>query len=249
MARLFNGTDDGLVGAGPKHTTYPFVAGVWGYFPTSVPAGIDTAIGFGDESGTGRFELQHNGTIARGRIRTPNAIIQSGGVISADVWFHLMWVSRSATDHELYFNNSSVGTEATSVIYPGSVDAIGIGVTNRTTDEAFWPGYLADAFFAGVNPTADQRAAVAAAISPRRVFSQGALDYWDLIRGINRPYFGSTLSERGTGTTVVAHPRMIYRPPRHTLSIPAAAVGDPEGPLVGGKLIRGGILTRGRLVA
>lgn len=183
---------------------------------------------------------------------TSTATWHGNTVLSTDVWTHvLLTYDRGSTANDPQLFVDGVGQSITEVVSPsGSVntgqDSVRVGSTMPATAE-FFNGKLAEIGHWNRILTAGEIAALGKGYSPS-ILPRGLVAYWPLM-GVHSPEMerrqGANLTLNNT-PAAFAHPRMIY--PRAPLTHRFTTAVGGEGPLVGGKLIRGGILMRGRLV-
>ena len=81
-----------------------------------------------------------SGNGARVFFNTITIIDQNNGAIADGKWHHFLFVSRSATDHQLFVDGQSVGTSVTSKTLPASLTDVTIGAWNPTNGQYYSGG-------------------------------------------------------------------------------------------------------------
>lgn len=245
MAITFNGSDDSLTIASALVAGQPVTYSVWVRQPLS--DANHTVMEIGDGGSNRRIYIQVNNSEGLFfNVRQFSSVTMTGTASSVgdDVWTHLFATSRSATDHEIWTDGGDNVTETTSQV-PTAQDQTAIG--SSTAGATFWDGELAEVAFWNRGLTDAEAFALAKGFAPS-FFRNGLVSYLPLIRN-TKDVMGNVWVRNGTGGfAAFPHPPIRYPASPHVITAPAAVGGDPEGPMIGGKLVGRGILG-GRLVA
>jgi hypothetical protein len=208
MARLFNGTNASLESAAPV-TAVPLTICAWVYPTTAGINQVAASVGVG--SGSDRFQVVVN--LIANQIEA--TAVQSGtagvaafpATIAINQWHHVCAVFSSFTRRTAYFNGVP-GTPNTTSIAPSGVNRINIGARYNTTLGLFFSGAIAELGVWNAELTADEIGAHAKGFSADQIRPGNLAYYADLIRDIRDLRGGLSITEIGTATTVVDHPRI-----------------------------------------
>lgn len=252
MARNFNGTSDDLTLGSAVLSALPCTLAGW--CRSALTADADTLISIGSSSTDTPFiQILIAQTIVQAQSRDDagqldNSCSGTHGW-SANTWHHIAGTF-AASAREVFGDGSSIKSTATPSQGAFTLNQTGLGVTFRTGKTNHVDGDLAECAVWNVILSNAEIVAHAAGLSAALIRPWALVGYWKVL-GRSSPeveYLSGANSMTVAGATVAEHPRIIYPSAPQIITAPAAA-GDPEGPLIGGKLIRGGILGRGRLVA
>lgn len=254
MARVTSANNYISVSAAPI-TAYPFT--MHAVFNANTIAGnISHVFSMGDTNANSYMDLFIVDTgvcwlVTRNSGTT--GIAASTTIYTATNWASITGVATTSTSRAVYLNGAGKGTNTTpSVTWPAGIDNTAIGtllyssshaeeVDGSIAECAIWNVALTDAEVASLTP------ASGVFLSPLAIRPQSLVVYWPLIRDTDDDIVGGYSMTPSGSPTIGPHAR-VYYPGLATLGVPApAAAGDPEALLVGGKLIRGGLL-QGRLV-
>lgn len=253
MARLFDDASTHyLENAAAVLTAYPFTMAAWA--KSNDATVLQTVMGLGNAAaGSPYHVLQFAGAtvgdpiVYRMNEGTGQVLSTTSTGYTANTWHHVCAVGRSATSRDVYIDGGSKGSEATNRAF-GTCTRTAIGRRTLLTPSNYFSGDIAEAAFWSTDLTDAEVALLAKPVSPLLIRPDALVAYWPL--GGN---FSPEIDLIGkfdltvTSATKSAHPRVYYPAPTWTPFIAAAAGGDPEGSLVGGKLLRGGLLLHGVL--
>lgn len=250
MSRDFSSSNY-LSYSGAVASAVPFSVACW-FMVTTASPNFDRLLSIGDQTDNEEFTININtlfGVGATSRTGGSGATATSSANTSQNTWAHAAGVFTSSSSRAAFLDGANKGTNSTSST-PSGLDLTVIGARANATQGSPFRGHIAEVGLWDVALTDAEVAILGAGYSPLLVRPQSLVAYWP-IGGRYSPEisllegFAMTVS----GTPAYAdHPRIIY-PGQGWYGVPAAAVaGDPEGLLVGGKLVRGGMLMGGRLV-
>ena len=258
MARDFNGTSDKLSVAVAVVSGYPWTFAGWGNIDNATTSGCIVAVG-DTAAGSNAWQLYFAGEDAGDPIRVQsraasvNQFSTTTTGFTAGAWTYLTGVGASSTSRTVYINGGSSGSNTNSSV-PASLDKTSIGVRGMSTDSNFLNGRIADCTIWNVGLTAAEVLMLANGMHPHAMRRTSLVGYWRVGVGSPDPdWSGQANNMTVAGTTVADHVRLGL-PFGFDLgwqgAFTAAAVGgDPEGRLIGGKLLHGGLLVnRGVLV-
>jgi hypothetical protein len=221
---------------------------------------IHTVMWSGDQDQSNRFHCLQvsgsGGTVRAVSVAGNTGVASSGTGWTINNWHHAGGVWPNADSRTAYLNGVA-GTEDTTSTSTVVTDGFDIGRSGDSTPVQHTSGLLAELAVWNVALTAAEMAILAAGFSPLLVRPESLALYVPGVReqasGDDRDLVrGAAFASNGAAGAVStgAHPRIIY-PQAYHLGLAAAAAapeGDPEGPLVGGKLVGRGLLG-GRLAA
>lgn len=159
------------------------------------------------------FQLAAWGTATSDRLVANARQVGSNGICtgatsySANTWTHACAVFSANNSREIFFNGSSDGTDTTSVT-PASLNRTSIGRLGRLTPAGYMSGLIAEVGIWSVALSAEEIAALAKGVVPRKVRPQSLLVTHPLIRENVAP-FGPAFTAYNS-PTIAVHPR-IYR--------------------------------------
>lgn len=187
------------------------------------------------------------------RFRTKDTDIAQASLASSAIvntWQHLLGETASTSSRFISVDNVQSAEETTDqAVVNSGIDNTTVGAWRRGSDGLFWSGRLMWPCVWDVILTPSEKTRLSSGVPPWWVRPESIVSCPDL-GSLWDPFLRESFTD--TNGTVIANPYRDWTLPDDTaqfIDTPAAAEGDPEGPLVGGKLIRGGILTHGRLVA
>ncbi len=224
MARLFDdAVPEYLIYSTAIVTAYPFALSGW--FNTDDDANNGTIISFSDQAANNdTWVLFAAGTVGGDPLRFRSQTV--GGSVDADTssgftagtWHLATVIALSATERHVYIDGGSKGTNTTDST-PAGLDNTAIGVRRRTNILTTFSGLIGEVAIWdltnwGGSDAARELAFEAAQLSLVKGYSPlfyplGLLAYWPLVRGLNDRINGQNMTI-GDGTTVAAHPRIIY---------------------------------------
>jgi hypothetical protein len=226
MARSFNGSSQQFYAASAAATGPPLAMSCWfNADPTISQDGTLVSLTEPDPGGQ-RFELQVQRSSSKIRAVSRDSvgfgIATSATTFSTGAWQHAFAVWYTSADRRVWLNGGGQGTNATSSV-PSGIAQTCLGASRIGTPFAQFKGFLAEAAIwagSGVeNMGAAEAAILAKSCSPRCLgrWLGNLVLYQDLIRPVNRPGTGPTMTEVGSPPSA-AHPRMIY-PRSHGLHL------------------------------
>lgn len=192
MARVFNGSTQYTEATATPISGWPLTIAAWAR--TSDNASAQSVVSLGTSSGVLDYiDLQFNGSLAGDPIRwlpsngSAVASISTTGY-SVNVWHHLAGRSSSNTDHAVFLDGGSKGTNASSLSFPTNVSEVTHGSVWRNdgrfrylSGSVFWPAIwnvaLEDA----------EIASLAAGVSPLLI-RPDSLVYFSPLGGLDGDY-------------------------------------------------------------
>ncbi len=212
MARLFDdGSSEYLTNNAAVLTATPITMACW--FNSNDSTIRQELISLSDTAGdTNFFSLvlmgADPGDLIRADIRAGSgAAAETLSGYSTNTLHHGCAVFTTPTNRAVYIDGGNKGTDVTDLT-PAGIDATTIGCLRRTGVGQFMSGSIAEPTIWNVGLTDAEIAILAAGYSPLFVRPQNLLFYAPLIRGLNDKVGGLILT--ATGTTVSAHPPIIY---------------------------------------
>ena len=243
MARLFDdGASDYLINSTRIITAWPFTMAGWGR--TNDNSVIQTVAGLADVDTTNKYVALWFGAVGTAAVIRAWVINAGAGGVEANtstqysenIWHHLCGVYE-ADDIHVYLDGGGKGSLGSNGKVIPEFDNVSVGMMRDSSPDQEMSGDLAEAAVWDVALTDAEVAILAAGYSPLFVRPQSLIFYAPLIRGLNDKVGGLTLT--ADGTTVSAHPRIIYPAPIWT-GFPGTATGGEVaptsviyGPLVG----------------
>ena len=253
MARLFDDASlQYLENTSAIATAAPITMAAWAYTDDATIS--ENVLGIGGNGTVNSFRLNFGGATAGDPIR---AISAEAGVFaiavtttgfSANTWHQVCVVFAAADDRRAFIDGGSKGTNATTNT-PGSLSYTQIATVREASSQGgYFSGSIAEAAIWNIALSDEEIALLAKGFSPLFFRPQSLLAYWPLVRTDDNDRFGRANMTAVNAPTVADHPPKIIYPAPVLISYPsAAAPAELEGPLVWGKLLRGGVLSR-RLV-
>lgn len=210
MASLFNGTNDALRATTAPVTAAPLTIACCFKQTTSA---AQLLVSVGVNGGADRFQIFTAGPQSISVAATViggAAIAQAtiAGVPTAGQWHHAAGVFSSTTSRTAYWNGVA-GSPFAGSVTPSGVNSVVIGARYNTTLGAYFGGAIAEVCIWNEALTAEEVAAHATGVSADQIRPGSLVYYADLIRDVRDLRGGLAISELGTGTTVVEHPRII----------------------------------------
>lgn len=251
MAREFNGSNQYLeIGSAPV-TAAPLTLAAWAYFDT-LGSGREVMC-LNDASATVQtFRLVYShGALAMAAIAQDGSTGQanSSTTPSTGTWHHCCAVFSSTTSRTAYLDGGNSGSNATS-ISPSGIDRSNIAAFRNGTDPVVLhlDGRVAEAAIWSAALSAAEVASLGDGFAPPLIRPDALVAYWPLIRDGDKDRIGGFDLTAVNTPTVGSHPPIIYPAPQ-TVTVPAAAAVGSQGPLIGGRLVgghlvRGGVLVR-----
>lgn len=172
----------------------------------------------------------------------------SSATYSAGSWMHVSGSSVSSGDSQCFVNGANKGTAASNNA-PSGMNRSSVGRIPRAGSNLYFDGLIAEVGIWDAVLDDAEHAVLAKGVSPLKVRPQSLVAYWPLWGSYTSPVdLVSGISLTKTGTVAADHPRVLYPSRSQRIYIPGGGGGgDPEGSLIGGKLIRGGLLLHGVL--
>lgn len=208
MARNFNGTSDHLTYAGAV-VAYPYTFACW-VRPTNLTGARDhmsaSAVGVDTIDW-----LQTNGTTHKYVASNSGSVTIVGGTVTINQWFHSCIVVAGVADRRLFTDGAKV-TSTTDIGNPGSGEFnLGRYTGSVPAGLEWFAGDLAEAAAWNIALSDADVAALNLGISPLFVRPDALTSYWPLLgQGSPEPDFRGKKALTATGTTVVAHPSIVY---------------------------------------
>lgn len=208
----FNGTTDKILATTAVVTASPMTMCAWAMIDAVT---ADRAIGSISDTGSGTsfFTLifKNTGDLAEWWANSTAAGAGesvSSTTIAAAAWRLLCGAELAINSRAVWLDGGSKGTNVTSVT-PTSIDATAIGVRKRSTEDMFWDGKIASFAIWNRALSDAEVLSLSKGFSPN-CFKNGLVLHTDLVRDI-KDDFGTVITAwTATGTTVAAHPRIIY---------------------------------------
>lgn len=248
MAKFFVRTSSQyMTVASTPITAAPMTVSCW-FRPSSFAAN-GRVLSIGDVDVTNeQWSLGYN-TLGRARWSAQTSAGEAfatytGASMSTSVWYNLIGVEAAANSRIVYLDGASA-TNTTSRA-PAGADTLRVAAKVASTPADFADGDIAELGIWDVALTTDEIASLVRGYSPLFVRPGNLVFYMPLVRQNTEVVGGLSLSEVAS-PTVSDHCRTYYPFQLYT-GIPAAPVaGGAVGPLIGGRLVKHGIL-QGRLV-
>ena len=226
MARSFNGSSQQIYASSAAATAPPIAMSCWFWAdPTIAQVGTLLSLTRPDPADE-RFELtvSNSPTLVAAMTRDSSAfgVAVASTTYSTGVWQHAFAVWYTSTDRKVWLNGGGQGTDGTTCA-PAGIAETCLGASRIGSPVWHFKGNLAEAAIwagSGVeNMGAAEAATLAKGLSPRCLgrWLGNLVLYQDLIRPVNRPGTGPTMTEVGSPPSA-AHPRMIY-PRSHGLHL------------------------------
>lgn len=239
MARSFNGTSQYLISSSAPSLSLPVTMACWFYANTLTANGVLFSMGVA--SGDARLQVNANGATDGDPLQAvaynaagSYAIAKSSASYSTGVWQHCIAVFASTTSRTIYLNGGSSATNSTDIdSTPGSFNQTLIGARDSSSGlGAFLDGRVAEIGVWATDLDADERAALAAGVSPLLVRPSLLVAYSPLFgrsgaSGGEEGWAGATQFTQVASPGVVNHPRIIYPRRRSMIFVPAAVSGAP----------------------
>ncbi len=226
MARKFvTGSSQSLHADSTPVTAAPFTVSGWSW--TSDTTVDKSVIWIGDKDSSNQYwELiirsdEDIRWIARGGGAAQAAA--GAGTFNLSAWNHLGAIERGATDRELYYNGSSVATDATSKT-PTGADRISLGRNGSSTPTNYMDGRLAELAVWNIGLTDPEMALLGLGYSPLLIRPQNLIFYSPLIRDEDIDIVGG-ISLTPVATPTIGDHTRVLRSAQHWAMIPAAAGG------------------------
>ena len=150
-----------------------------------------------------------------------------GGALTVGTPHHIGASFESATSRYSFLDGTK-SSQDTGNVTPTGMDRTSIGRSGDSTPSAYFDGLVSEVGIWDVTLTDAEFAWLAKGASPLTLVHRldNLVNYQDLIRSINRPGIGATLT--ATGTVVAAHPRVLYPAPLLVPPISAAAAAGAD---------------------
>lgn len=231
MARLFDDASSEYLEIDQAVVTaYPLTLAAWFYSDSTT---IDQALVYvGDKDvGEEMQALRVSGAIGGDPIRAFSfrsgfsSDAQTTAGYSANTWHHACAVFSAATSRAAYLDGGNKGTDTGNVVIGATYDRTSIGRRGDSTPDAYMSGHIAGAAVWNAALSDDEAAILAKGYSPLFVKPENLVAYWPLVRGLNDRVGGYTLT--ASGTTVSAHPPVIYPAPPAFAMGAVAVAGQP----------------------
>jgi hypothetical protein len=144
-------------------------------------------------------------------------IVAASATFTTDEWNHAAAVFVSDAQRHAFLNGGNKGSGTTSVS-PSGLNTTAIGRVVISGATGLFEGDIAEVAIWNAALTDEEIAVLAKGFSPLCLWHRlpNLVLYQDLIRPLDRPGIGPAMTAMG-GTSVAAHPRMIY-PASHPLS-------------------------------
>lgn len=211
MARLFvRGSSEYLEYASAIVAAPPFTMAAWAYIDDVTVN--STLVSVSDSSGSQFHDIRIQGGDANDLAKVFSydggvGIAVSSSGASVNTWHHIFGVWAATNSRAVLLDGGNKGTDSANI--SPSVDVTDVGClywagapTNYTS------GHIAEAAIWNAALTDANAAELAAGFSPLCVRPDALVAYWRLIRGLTDIVGGYDLT--ASGTTVSAHPRIIY---------------------------------------
>lgn len=249
MARSFNGSSDRAerTSASPI-TAYPFSLSAWVRTSNST-ASLRDPFSLGNSSTADRYALFQ---LSTGHLpvyavfgNTTGASITGGATINDGAWHHLLAVSRSATDHQLYVDGSSAGTSSTNIGTAPTLNVVSVGRLNYAgSGIQYFPGDVAECAVWSADVSGNVLS-LARAASPLLVQFGSLAAYWRLLgRDSPEPDLRGGYDLTLTGTSQAEHPRVYYPGRRRTVFVPSAGGNTAYTASLSGSLTPSGAVAK-----
>lgn len=229
----------------------PLTFAIW--FQADINTAAEQIFGTGEDASTNNaFRLLVRGDLAGDPVQfitrqtAADDTVNTSTGFTVGTWHHACGIAAATNDRRVFIDGGSKGTDTstTDVAIGNSSISIGAWRANGSTFNPF-NGRLAEAGIWTVALTDEEVLSLARGMSPLLVRPQSLVFYAPIVRGLGDVKGGLTLT--ASGATVATHPRVIMPKKRQPYSVAAAGGGGLVGPLMRGRLIRGGAL-RGVLV-
>ena len=213
MARNFGGVSDRLHVATPAATAVPLTVSAWMNCDTIAATGTIFSL---REDATGHFfELRAAGGVGgdpiQWRISGSAAMVAATtSGYSADVWNHVCGISASSTDHRVFLNGGSKGTDATNTT-PNAPTYTEVGALSSAGSSPF-DGDICEVAAWNVALSDAEVAILALGYSPLFVQPANLIAYWPII-GRNDPeqdLIGGLGLSDVVSASASPHTRVIY---------------------------------------
>ncbi len=186
MARATNGFTEWMFSNNAPVTAYPMTFAIWFNVDGFPP--VKTLISIGDKdvdtkfiqlmiTGDGPSPIGWRGDMAGSTWNAETTTNYDGGSL---VWGHACGVSASATDHSVYLNGGSKGTDTASVTL-SDIDSVAVGARASLTKTVLHAGGLAEGAIWNVALTEPEIQILALGYRPILVRPQSLVAYWPLI--------------------------------------------------------------------
>lgn len=240
-------TEDVIFNIAPI-TARPISFGCWAYRTNSHTG---TPLSFGASAGTDYYSMRQTGSW---NFQTYNGTqvrdVTSGAVVSDATWYHVQCTGASANDRDIWVNgaDNANGTPNDGVTLT-NWDQIKIGRHVWSGTNQPFNGRVAEAYAYASDDDGTIALQLAKGAHPLMVKPSALRFYAPMVRDFSAAQwheFFSAVSTSESGTPdVVAHPPVTLPGALVQYGIPtAAAAGDQEPALIGGKLINRGLLQR-----
>lgn len=218
MARNFNGSSQQLCASSAAATAPPIAMSCWFWAdPSIAQAGALLSLTRPNPSDE-RFELLAPAAagflLAITRDSGGYGIAGTTTNYTTGTWHHAFAVWYTSSDRKVWLDGGGQGADGTTCA-PAGIAETCLGASRVGTPSFYFKGSLAEAAIwagSGVeNMGAAEAATLAKGFSPRCLgrWLANLVFYQDLIRPVNRPGTGPTMTEVGSPANA-AHPRMIY---------------------------------------
>ena len=214
MAWNFNGSTDYLAAPAAPVTAAPLTIACW--FRKTAGASSDHELIGISQPGTDHTFILSAGD---GGLSVLYAAAYTGGswgpatstaLFAANEWNHAAAVFAANDSRFVYLNGGNKGTSTLSV-EPLGLNTTSVGYVAIATPTEKFPGDIAEVAIWSAALTDEEIALLAKGFSPLCLWHRlpNLVMYQDLMRPLDRPGIGPALTSYG-GTSVAAHPRMIY---------------------------------------
>ena len=136
-------------------------------------------------------------------------------------WHHIAAIERSATDREVYYDGSSVGTNTTSRS-PAGADRISIGRDGSSSPAAYMDGLIAEVGIWNIALNTSEIAALAKGFAPPLVRPTSLVFYLPCIVDTDKDLRGGLSLTPSGSPTVGSHARIFYPVSPYAVIVPSA---------------------------
>jgi len=243
MARLFDDSSSERLGLGNAlFTTEPVTVSAWCFPDDATPPdefcifNVTNSTGGGTKFWTLRLD-DSSGNILRPQWNVKRegtlSITNATALATVNAWNHVAAVERSSTDRSVWLNGGNRGNDTTDVGTSTTFDLTNIGATELSENLSdFFSGSIAEVAVWDIDLDEAEIFVLAAGFSPLFVRPGNLILYMPLVRAID-DYVGNNVFT-ATGTTVSAHPPMIYPSTPYIITTPAEAAaftGELNNPI------------------
>lgn len=222
MSLSFNGSSDYLRYASGIITAEPLTLACWAYPDSTGSERNLVSLGNNGTKGFWRVAMFADDTVVAQKQDDSgsNANSATSGTISSGAWQHFAAVFASDTSRISYLNGTASTTETTNISDP-TPDFTSIGALERASVIQYFDGDICEAAAWNVALSSAEIAILSDGYAPFMVRPDALVGYWPLVRNLEDPYGGFTMS--ATGTTVAAHYNIKYKFRKNFYDVAAAA--------------------------